>query len=243
MVNHDADSTPLAPRRVVAVIPARTGSRRLPDKPLKLIGGEPLVCRVLRLVRECAEIDEVLVATDDLRVARLVREAGGRVVFDDADCSCGTERVARAVTKTDAEIVLNVQVDQAFVAPSALEALIARLREGEDIATLAAPLSVERDYDPNAVKVLRSPNDRRACGFWRTPKGHAARLHVGVYGFRRHALDAVAQLPRSARAAEADLEQLTWMDADWPISVVHVPNPTFSIDTPEDLAVAQERLQ
>ena len=243
MVDHDADSAPQAPRRVVAVIPARAGSRRLPDKPLKLIGGEPLVCRVLRQVRECPEIDEVLVATDDARVARLVREQGARVFFEAASCSCGTERVARAVADTEASHVLNVQVDQAFVKPSALASLIDRLRAGEDIATLAVPLSPERDLDPNAVKVACDPRGQRALGFWRSPRGPSARLHVGVYGFRRHALDAVARLPRSARAAEAELEQLTWMDAGWPISVVHVAYPTLSIDTPEDLAAAQERLE
>ncbi len=234
MVEYDADGAPDSPARVVAVIPARADSRRLPDKPLKLLGGEPLVCRVLRRVAECRGIDEVLVVTDDVRVARAVRECGGRVVFDDATRTCGTERVAHAVAEIEADYVLNVQVDQAFVEPEALTALVACLEEGAPIATLAAPLGA--GDSPHVVKV--SCEGGRATRFTRQATCH----HVGVYGFSRAALDAVARLPRSPRAEANDLEQLTWMDAGWPIHVVHGSLPSLSIDTPEDLAAAQERL-
>jgi 3-deoxy-manno-octulosonate cytidylyltransferase (CMP-KDO synthetase) len=236
----DAAESPLK-LPVIAVIPARTASSRLPDKPLQLLAGEPLVCHVLRQVRECPEIDEVLVASDDLRVLDAVGDAG---VLVDAECSCGTERVAHAVAGRDAGLVLNVQVDQPFVNPGALGALVDLLRQGADIATLvAAPFmgtSGRIVANPNAVKVVVDRHGN-ASNFSRGAVSE--RIHIGVYAFRRAALDAVAYLPRSARAHSEDLEQLTWLDAGWKIAAVHVPILTPSIDTPDDLAAAQERLQ
>lgn len=224
------------------MIPARTDSSRLPDKPLQLLAGEPLVCRVLRRVRTCPEIDEVLVASDDLRVLDAVGDAG---VLVEADCSCGTERVARALQGRDADLVLNVQVDQPFLDIGALGALVDLLRQGADIATMVAAkfMGSERDMGPqshHSVKVLVG-RDGNAQDFSRADIGD--KFHIGVYGFRRHALEAVAHLPRSPRAVSEDLEQLTWIDAGWKIGALHTWQLTPSIDTPDDLAAAQERLQ
>lgn len=228
--------TPTTPAEVVAVIPARAGSRRLPRKPLLDLGGAPLVWRVYERVRACAAIDAVFVATDDAAIADAVTARGGHALRVDAPCASGTERVARAAARLDAPLVLNVQGDEPFVEPGDLAAVVAALRAGAAIATLAAPLPAGLRDDAATVKVVRDAAGG-ALYFSRHPI--PGEQHVGVYGFRRDALLAVARLPRGRLAAAEDLEQLAWLEAGWRIDVRDVPAAPRSIDTPADLAAAR----
>lgn len=225
--------------RVVAVIPARAGSQRLPLKALAPLGDAPLVWHVYRRVRACAAIDEVHVATDDARIAAAIEERGGRALLVNEQCTSGTERVARAVTGLAEDLVINVQGDQPFVEAAALERLVGALHGGAPIATLAAPLPAGRLADPAAVKVVRDATGH-ALYFSRAPI--PGDLHLGLYGFTRAALAAVAFLPRGPLARAEDLEQLAWLEAGWRIAVVDAPRATLSVDTPADLAAARSLL-
>lgn len=228
-----------APGRVVAVIPARAGSRRLPRKPLADLGGAPLVWHVYRRVAASAVVDEAVVATDDPEIAAHVEGRGGRALVVDAPCDSGTQRVARAAERLDAAFVLNVQGDEPFVGDDLLAPLVDRLRAGAPIATLAAPLEPARRDDPAAVKVVRDATGH-ALYFSRAPI--PGDLHLGLYGFERAALAAVAALPRGRLARVEDLEQLTWLEEGWRIAVADAPRATLSIDTPDDLAAARALL-
>lgn len=225
--------------RTVAVIPARIGSTRLPHKPLTDLCGEPLIWRVFDRVRGCAAFDAVYVATDDARVEDAVVSRGGEVIRVDTPCQSGTERVARAAQQLEAAYIVNVQGDEPFIDPTILSTLVERLRSGATIATLAAPLPDGGLTDRSTVKVVRDAAGR-ALYFSRAPI--PGDQHVGVYGFRADALQAVAFLDRSAAARAEDLEQLTWLHHGWTIAVCDAPEPAVSIDTPADLDRAVARL-
>jgi 3-deoxy-manno-octulosonate cytidylyltransferase (CMP-KDO synthetase) len=225
----------------VAVVPARAAARRLPDKPLLTIGGEPLVARVVRRLQGCATLDEICVATDDRRIAIVAEAAGARVLMVREACASGTERVARALVALRAggrspRHVINVQGDEAFVEAGAVDALVARLRAGARVATLSAPLPEGAARDLHQVKVV---TDRagRALYFSRAPI--PGDLHLGLYGFEAAALLEVAALPRGPLATAEDLEQLAWLEAGHSIDVARVDRATLSIDTPDDLARAR----
>jgi 3-deoxy-manno-octulosonate cytidylyltransferase (CMP-KDO synthetase) len=228
--------------RVLAVIPARRGSTRLPDKPLADLGGAPLVWRVVEAVRACAAVDAVWVTTDDAEVAAAVTDRGGLVVRVDEACPSGTARVARALAAHEAlpdlEVILNVQGDEPFVAAKVLSDLVAAVRAGARIATAAAPLPEGALEDRHAVKVV-ADDDGAARYFSRA--AIPGRLHLGVYAFEPEALAAVAHLPRGPLALAEDLEQLAWLCAGWPIGLVSAPAAEPGVDTPEDLARARAR--
>ena len=229
--------------RVTAIIPARAGSRRLPDKPLCNLSGLPLICHVVRSVRASGCVDTVYVACDDPRIEAAVLADGGRAIRVDRACDSGTQRIAYALEVIDSNresepvgFVLNVQGDEPFVSAEALNALVDTLRAGASIATLAAPLDpADRDAS-NVVKVVRA-QDGRALYFSRA--AIPGERHVGLYGFTADALRAVAHLPRGPLSAAEDLEQLAWLEAGWPIAVAPVGPMGPSIDTPADLVAAE----
>lgn len=222
--------------RVIAIIPARAAARRLPDKPLQLLAGVPLINRVRRAVEASRCFDAVLVACDDVRIEAVVRADGGRAVRVDATCDSGTQRVALAAVGREAEWVVNVQGDEPFVTRAALRGVIDALQDGAPIATLATQLAPEERDDPHVVKVVRDAAGR-ALYFSRAPI--PGDRHLGLYGFQADALQAVARLSRGPLSIAEDLEQLAWLEAGWPIAVA--PTAPFgpSIDTPEDLIAAQ----
>lgn len=233
--------------RALAVIPARRGSTRLPDKPLADLGGAPLVWRVVEAARRCPALDAVWVATDDAEVAAAVTARGGIAVRVDAPCASGTARVARALEaaadldllgSTGFDVVVNLQGDEPFVEPAVLADLVAAVRGGAGIATAAAPLPAGAETDRHAVKVVC---DAAGFALYFSRAAIPGRLHLGVYAFAPAALQAVAHLARGPLAAAEDLEQLAWLEAGWPIAVIDTPAAAPGIDTPEDLARARAR--
>ena len=252
MTNHD----------FVVAIPARYAASRLPGKPLRLIGGEPMVLHVARRAL-AAGAREVWVATDDARIAEALNGSGVQVAMTSADHQSGTDRLAecaRIAGWADDTIVVNLQGDEPF-APADGIACVARTvaDSGAGIATLAAPIDdIEILLDPNAVKVVLAangdalyfsrapvpwPRDAFARDRMAMPQGRWLR-HIGIYGYRVSALRAFAALSPGTLERTESLEQLRALEAGWRIAVALAPSPfPPGVDTPEDLARAERTYQ
>jgi 3-deoxy-manno-octulosonate cytidylyltransferase (CMP-KDO synthetase) len=235
---------------VVAVIPARYSSTRLPGKPLAEIDGIPMVVRVWRQASLSRALDRVLVATDDDRIASVVRAAGGEAIMTRSDHPSGTDRIAEVARTVEAEIFVNVQGDLPFVDSVDLDALTRPMLSEPtlEMATLAAPILQEHEWrNPNVVKLVR---DQRgdALYFSRGPipfdrdsgfPSNALR-HIGVYAYRREFLLRFAALSPGVLEQIEKLEQLRVLERGFKIRVVNSVAPSLEIDTPEDLAHAND---
>jgi 3-deoxy-manno-octulosonate cytidylyltransferase (CMP-KDO synthetase) len=235
---------------ILIVIPARLGATRLPGKPLADIGGTAMVVHVLRRA-EAANLGPVFVATDAPEIGDVVQKAGGRAVMTSRDHGSGSDRIFEALGKIDPEgragIVINLQADLPTIASSDIAASLVPLSDATvDIATLAAEIShaAERD-DPNVVKVVGTSvaRDRiRALYFTRTtaPYGEGPLYHhIGLYAFRRAALERFVKLPPSPLERREKLEQLRALEAGMRIDVAIVDSVPLGVDTPADLARAR----
>ena len=235
---------------VIAVIPARFDSTRLPGKALAEIGGVPMIVRVWRQVRQARSLKRVIVATDDERIARAIREAGGEAEMTASTHQSGTDRIAEVAARIDAEIYLNVQGDQPFIAPADLDALAAPMLADRSLAmaTLATPIVNDEEwYNPSKVKVVCDARGD-ALYFSRSPipferdggRPAIARRHIGVYGYRRDFLLAFAALEPGVLEQIEKLEQLRALERGYRIRVVASVAPSLEVDTPEDLARANQ---
>jgi 3-deoxy-manno-octulosonate cytidylyltransferase (CMP-KDO synthetase) len=235
-------------QRVAVIIPARFASERLPGKPLADIAGKPMVVRVLQRCQRARNVQRVLVATDDERIALAVRAEGGEAVLTSPHCPTGTDRVAEAArTLPDSvEIILNVQGDEPLIDPTALEILVGAFNDEKvRMATLARALPPAELAKPQVVKVVRNRLhdalyfSRAAIPFVRDGGRHEYLGHVGIYGFRRAFLYEFAEL-RSLPLEKAEkLEQLRALEHGIPIRVLATPYAGFGVDTPEDLEAAR----
>lgn len=232
--------------QIVAVIPARFGSTRLPGKPLLANTGKPLIQHVVEAAQRASRLNRVLVATDDVRIARAVTGFGGEAVMTRADHPTGTDRVAEvAATLPDARIFVNLQGDEPEIAGTAIDTVVKVLEDDPDcpMSTLATPIHDEVTFrDPTCVKVVRSATGR-ALYFSRAPIPHQrddgwpeglALLHLGIYAYRRDFLLSLASRPPSPLECAEKLEQLRVLEAGLPIAVGVVEEPGIGIDTPED---------
>jgi 3-deoxy-manno-octulosonate cytidylyltransferase (CMP-KDO synthetase) len=237
---------------VIAVIPARFDSTRLPGKALAEIGGVPMIVRVWRQTRHARSLQRVIVATDDERIARTIREAGGEAEMTATTHQSGTDRIAEVAARIKAEIYLNVQGDQPFIEPADLDALVEPMIADPSLsmATLATPITNDEEwYNPNKVKVVCDARGD-ALYFSRSPIPFArdggrpamARRHIGVYGYRRDFLLAFAALEPGVLEQIEKLEQLRALERGYRIRVVASVAPSLEVDTPEDLARANEVL-
>jgi 3-deoxy-manno-octulosonate cytidylyltransferase (CMP-KDO synthetase) len=238
---------------ILVLIPARMASTRLPGKPLADIAGKPMIVHVLRRA-EAAAIGPVVVATDSPEVEAAVQKAGGRAVMTRADHASGSDRIFEALGKVDArrgaKIIVNLQGDLPTLAPADIAAALAPLADDAvDIATLAAEIRrVEERDDPGVVKVVATPvapSRLRALYFTRAtaPFGDGPLFHhIGLYAFRRAALERFVALPPSALEKREKLEQLRALEAGMRIDVAIVDSVPLGVDTPEDLARARAML-
>ena len=246
--------------KVIAIIPARYASTRFPGKPLAILGGKTVIRRVWEQVSRV--IDDVAVATDDRRIAEAVEAFGGRAVITSPDHRSGTDRCYEAYCLIGGEydVVVNVQGDDPFISPSQIRALTACFDdERTDIATLVKPFApsdgIEALENPNSPKVVID-NESRAIYFSRSVipylRGversewlarHTFYKHIGMYAFRRDVLREVTSLPQSSLERAESLEQLRWLENGYKIGVGITDIETVGIDTPEDLARAEEFLR
>ncbi len=238
---------------VLVLIPARMAATRLPGKPLADIGGEPMIVHVLRRAQE-ADIGPVIVATDAPEIAAAVDKAKGRAVLTRPDHASGSDRIFEALGKADpdrrAKVIVNLQGDLPTLDPKAVAAALAPLADtAVDIATLAAAITVEDERsNPNVVKVVGTPigpERLRALYFTRStaPWGEGPLYHhIGLYAYRRAALERFVSLPPSPLERREKLEQLRALEAGMRIDVAIVDAVPLGVDTPEDLEKARKIL-
>jgi 3-deoxy-manno-octulosonate cytidylyltransferase (CMP-KDO synthetase) len=238
--------------KTLVLIPARMASSRLPGKPLADIAGLPMIVHVLRRA-EAAGVGEAVVATDSEAVATAVEKAGGRAVMTRADHASGSDRIYEALEALDpehrVEIVVNVQGDEPAIDPAEIRAALGPLADpAVDIATLAAEITEPANLtNPNAVKVigtLVAPGRLHATTFTRADaKGPGAHYHhIGLYAYRRAALERFVKLPPSPNEQRERLEQLRALDAGMRIDVALVNGVPLGVDTPEELEKARAML-
>jgi 3-deoxy-manno-octulosonate cytidylyltransferase (CMP-KDO synthetase) len=238
---------------VLILIPARMASTRLPGKPLLDIAGEPMIVHVMRRA-QAARLGEVVVATDSEVIAACVEKAGGRAVMTRADHASGSDRIFEALAVADTQrksaIIVNVQADLPTIAPSDIAAAIAPLADpAVDIATVAAEITrAQERTDPNVVKLVGTPvGERRLRALYFTraaaPAGEGPLYHhIGLYAFRRPALERFVALPPSPLEQREKLEQLRALEAGMRIDATIVGSVPLGVDTPTELERARELL-
>ncbi|HLH88795.1 MAG TPA: 3-deoxy-manno-octulosonate cytidylyltransferase [Xanthobacteraceae bacterium] len=237
----------------MVLIPARLAATRLPGKPLADIAGRPMIAHVLARAHE-AGVGEVVVATDSEAVCVAAEKAGGRAVMTSADHPSGSDRIFEALVDLDPERrirrVVNVQGDLPTLHPADLRAAVALLDDPEvDIATIAAEIRdpAERT-SPHIVKVVGSPigaRRLRALYFTRATAPHGEGPlyhHIGLYAYRRAALERFVKLPPSTLEKREKLEQLRALEAGMRIDVALVDSVPLGVDTPEELERARALL-
>ncbi len=243
--------------KTLAVIPARLGASRLPRKPLRLVGGAPLVVRVWERVSDLGVASEVVVATDSEEIAAVVRAAGGLVAMTSASHPSGTDRVAEVASQRQYaayDVLLNVQGDEPFVPQAAVRGAVEVVTSGRfPLGTAAATASDQILGMPHVVKVVTA-DDGRALYFSRAPipwlrepgdapiRDACLRQHIGVYAYTRDALAAWVALPPHPLECIERLEQLRPLAAGLAMGVATVSElPGAGVDTEEDLARANAR--
>jgi 3-deoxy-manno-octulosonate cytidylyltransferase (CMP-KDO synthetase) len=239
--------------RTLVLIPARMAATRLPGKPLLDIAGLPMIVHVLRQA-QAADIGRVAVATDSADIAAAVAAHGGEAVMTSADHPSGSDRIFEALTKLDpdgtVETVINLQGDFPTILPDNIRAVLGPLADATvDIATLAAEIHTEEEStNPNVVKVIGSalgPQRLRALYFTRAtaPWGDGPRYHhIGLYAYRRAALQRFVLLPPSPLELREKLEQLRALEAGMRIDVSIVETVPRGVDTSNDLETARRIL-
>lgn len=236
---------------ILGVIPARYASTRFPGKPLVEIQGKTMIQRVYEQASQCGRLQELVVATDDARIFSHVQDFGGKALMTSSEHPSGTDRCAElALKRPDATHIVNIQGDEPFILPQQIDLLVNTLLESPDveIATLAKNIEEAHAlFDPNCVKVAFNAQGK-AIYFSRHPIPYLRGLdpanwidaftyfkHIGLYGFKRETLLALAQLKPTPLERAESLEQLRWLEHGYSIHVGITSWETQGIDTPADL--------
>jgi 3-deoxy-manno-octulosonate cytidylyltransferase (CMP-KDO synthetase) len=239
--------------RILVLIPARMASTRLPGKPLLDIAGLPMIVHVVRRA-ETAGVGRVAVATDTPEIAAAVTTHGGEAVMTRSDHLSGSDRIYEALCKLDpkgeTEIVVNLQGDFPTILPDDIRGVLAPLADpAVDIATLAGEIHTDEEaLNPNVVKAIGtplSPRRLRALYFTRATAPHGEGPlyhHVGLYAYRRAALERFVRLPPSPLELQEKLEQLRALEAGMRIDVTIVDSVPRGVDTPADLETTRQIL-
>ncbi len=241
----------LKKERVLGIIPARYASSRFPGKPLADIKGMSMIERVYRQAKKAAWLDEVIVATDDRRIAGAVDSFGGQAVMTSEEHPSGTDRCMEVVSTTAGnwDVVINIQGDEPLINPLQIDQLVQCMVNGRHgIGTLVKEITREEEiHNPNVVKVVinadmealyfsRSaiPYNRSAeAGHWLSASSYFK--HIGIYGYRTGTLRAITTLEPSALEQTEALEQLRWLENGYRIMTAVSNFENIAVDTPDDL--------
>ncbi len=235
--------------RMLGIIPARYASTRFPGKPLALVAGKPLIQRVAEQCRQARSLGEIIVATDDDRIATVARKFC-HVEMTRADHPSGSDRIAEVATRCPCDAVINVQGDEPLIDPAVIDG-VAALLEADEMSTAATPIKSPAEYDnPNVVKVVVNAAGRALYFSRRTipyvreaASGSVSEQlaafpflkHLGIYGYRRETLLRLVKFPVSPLEAAEKLEQLRALENGIQIAVVRVDYDSVGVDTPEDV--------
>jgi 3-deoxy-manno-octulosonate cytidylyltransferase (CMP-KDO synthetase) len=239
------------------MIPARYASSRFPGKALHPIAGRPLIEHVIDRCQQASSLAEVLVATDDRRIAA-VAERMCRVEMTRPEHPSGTDRIAEVAARLECGAVINIQGDEPLIDPAVIDAVASALADAE-MSTAAAPLRNQLEYDnPNVVKVVVALSgralyfSRRTIPYlrehaWESKSVQVAGFpflkHLGIYGYRRETLLRLVRFPVSALESAEKLEQLRALEHGIPIAVVTVEYHGLGVDVPEDVARVEALLK
>ncbi len=243
--------------KVVGIIPARYASTRFPGKPLALLAGKPLIQHVVERCLKARLLSEVIVATDDARIAETARKFC-RVEMTAAGHPSGSDRVAEVGARLACDGVVNIQGDEPLIDPAVIDAVAGALA-GAEMSTAAAPVRDPREYDnPNVVKVVVNAAglalyfSRRTIPYLREAASGSVSeqlaafpflKHLGIYGYRRETLLRLVRFPVSRLEAAEKLEQLRALENGIPIAVVRVEYDGAGVDAPEDVARVESLLK
>ncbi len=241
--------------KVTAIIPARYESSRFPGKPLALIAGRPMIQHVYERVSEAKRVNEVYVATDDRRIAKVVEGFGGKWMMTSSSIRSGTDRCAAAAKKLKADLIANIQGDEPIISPATIDAAIVILaRSPESVMSTAAvrisdPALLESE---NAVKVTVAKNGDALC-FTRSVVPHLRGIprqeyishfpflkHLGIYIYRREFLQKLTKLKETPLESAEKLEQLRVLENGYKIKVAIVQQDSMSVDVPFDIHAVEE---
>jgi 3-deoxy-manno-octulosonate cytidylyltransferase (CMP-KDO synthetase) len=241
--------------KVVAIIPARYGSERLPGKPLAPIVGRPMIQHVVERTRQADRVSRVIVATDDERIKKAVEEFGGEAVLTRRDHPNGTDRIAEVAAHFEADIYVNIQGDEPLIDPGTIDAIVTEMVDDESIqiATPCTVITQRREImDPNIVKVVRD-FDGNGLYFSRAPvpwvRDERATVaakhwkHIGLYGYRRDVLLEYPTLPPGELERIEQLEQLRWLENGFRIRMLETEYDAISVDVPADVTRVEKILQ
>ena len=240
---------PVKLRRIIGIIPARYASTRFPGKPLHPIAGKPLIQRVVEQCRKAQSLSDVIVATDDTRIAEVARKFC-RVEMTREDHPSGSDRIAEVAARLDCDAVVNIQGDEPLMDPAVIDAVAGALQSSE-MSTAATPICSIEDFEsPNVVKVVVSTLGRAVYFSRRTipyvreaaSRSSSEQLaafpflkHLGIYGYRRETLLRLVQFPVSPLENAEKLEQLRALENGIGIAVVKVDYDSIGVDMPEDV--------
>lgn len=241
---------------IVGIIPARYASTRFPGKPLALIAGKPLIQHVVERCREAKSLREVVVATDDERIAAVARDFC-RVEITRTDHPSGSDRIAEVASRIECDAVVNIQGDEPLIDPQVIDAVASALEQSE-MSTAATRIQDVAEYEtPNVVKVVVNAAgsalyfSRRTIPFVRDAASSSAveqlaafpfLKHLGIYGYRRETLLRLVQYPVSPLEHAEKLEQLRALENGIQIAVVKVEYDSVGVDVPEDVVRVEEIL-
>ncbi|KKX49968.1 3-deoxy-manno-octulosonate cytidylyltransferase [Sphingobacterium sp. IITKGP-BTPF85] len=236
--------------KVIGIIPARYASSRFPGKPLVGIGGKSMIQRVYEQVKNTSCLHEVIVATDDDRIAEHVKSFAGNVIMTASSHQSGTDRCAEVIAKVSGfDIVINIQGDEPFINPLQIELLASCFdKEETQIATLVKKIHTEDElFNVNIPKVVRNIAgqaiyfSRQTIPYLRGIEQknwlskHSYFKHIGIYGYRTDVLKELTQLPISILEETEALEQLRWIEHGYTIQTAETEHETIAVDTQEDL--------
>ena len=238
--------------KAVGIIPARWNSTRFPGKPLHLIAGKPLLRRVMEHCRKAKNLDSVIVATDDMRIAQAAFEWGAEVALTSPKHNSGTDRIAEVARKAkEFAYIINIQGDEPLVDPLLIDRLVEKLRSDRkiDIVTAAHPFADPADaFSPHQVKVVVDLSDRAlyfsraAIPFPRNLSGIKYLRHQGIYGFRRAALLQFVKWKPTPLERVESLEQLRALENGVKVHVLVTKHGSPGVDTPADAEALERKL-
>jgi 3-deoxy-manno-octulosonate cytidylyltransferase (CMP-KDO synthetase) len=241
--------------KIAGIIPARYASSRFPGKPLALIHNKPMIQHVYEQASKADQLDDLIVATDDSRIEKVVKEFGGKVMMTEPTHSSGTERCAEIqktlkLTGNSFDVIINIQGDEPFIDPKQIDLVASCFNERNvQIATLAKKIENEKElFDPNVVKIVTDINDKaiyfsrqtlpyirgQKIEYWIQSSAHYK--HIGIYGYQSAILEEIVALKKTPLEDAESLEQLRWIENGYSIKVKETTIESYGVDVPEDLS-------